>query len=743
MEDIEINRKRAEKLREEIDRLRYEYHVLDRPQTDDVVYSSLMRELRDLEERHPELRSETSPTMRLGGVPLEKFIKVQHRVRQWSFNDIFSFEELQKWEERIQKLIAKAKIEEDEQSKKENVSYCVEVKIDGLKVILDYRKGRLFRAATRGDGITGEDVTNNVRTIQSIPLLLSVPISLIAVGEIWMPKKELARINKERRQNGEELFANTRNAAAGSIRQLDSTIAADRNLGSFVYDIDFLDDREEPFLDGRVFVPKTQTEELNFLQQLGFKVNSLHQHCKTIQEIEMLYQEMRKKKEEQEYDIDGLVIKIESAKIQRALGYTGKSPRWGIAYKFPAERTTTVVEDIAVQVGRTGALTPVAHLRPARVSGSIVSRATLHNEDEIQRLDVRIGDTVVIQKAGDVIPEIVSVLPHLRTGSERKFSMPKRCPICGSSVSRRTLEERKTMAMGEGKKINSASDLSAVSYCENSKCFAVELQKIIHFAGRKGFNIEGMGEKIVSQLVNEGLVSGSADIFDVTAGDLEPLERFAEKSANNIIQAIEKSKMISLSRFLFALGIRYVGEETAALVARCINEGSFVFSFAMPKGYKADGAQNAICTSPKDPEDVAKILNNVTEEQWQMIEGIGPKAARSLFLWFSDSENKSMLQRMTKSGVRFLEDGRKYSENEKGGELKGKTCVLTGELSWFTRDEAKERIRALGGKISSSVSRNTDFVIVGKNPGSKRKKAEALGVRILDEKEFFRIMSGK
>lgn len=738
---------RVERLRAEIDRLRYEYHVLDRPQTDDVVYGSLMAELAQLEEQYPEFRSNTSPTMRVGGVALDSFVKVRHKVRQWSFNDVFSFEELRAWETRVSKLWEKnagmKNAERDQsgdpRSAIRDISYCVEVKIDGLKVILEYKEGKLIRATTRGDGMVGEDVTHNVCTIKSIPLVLNMPVSLIAVGEVWMPKKELARLNIEREKTGEEIFANTRNAAAGSIRQLDPKIAASRNLDSFVYDIDFVDNRRHATYDTQKnpdlnrqssgidhpIVPKTQTEELEFLQKLGFKVNPFYRHFENIVDIEEYYEEMSRQRKSQDYDIDGLVIKIEKKEMQEALGYTGKAPRWGVAYKFPAERTTTIVEDIVVQVGRTGVLTPVAHLRPVRVAGSTVSRATLHNEDEIRRLNVRIGDTVVIQKAGDVIPEIVETLPNMRNGSEREFVMPEKCPICGSLVRRQEIQNPKLVtriAEQDGRKENSKSRLlnsgneSVAHYCMNPKCFAVKLENLIHFVGRKGFNIDGLGERIVEQLVSEGLISDASDIFELTIGDLHPLERFAEKSAQNLVEAIEKSRSITLEKFLFALGIRYMGEETALLVTQNVK--------------RVTSEQIQI----RNPEELARVFSRIAEEQWQSIEGIGPKASRSLTVWFSDSENQKMLLKMTRLGVRFITNDQQPKINDTM--LRGKTFVLTGELSGFTRDEAKDMIRRYGGKISGSVSKKTDYVVVGKDPGSKYDKARELGVKVLREKEF-------
>ena len=542
---------RIEKLSQEINKIRYQYHVLDRPDVTDEVYDSLTKELRELEEKFPDLKLPDSPTQRIGGAPLEKFQKVKHRVRQWSFDDVFDFSELQKWEEKVKRLVEKNPL-----LNTEKLEYICEIKIDGLKIILNYENGVFVQGATRGDGLIGEDATENIKTIYSVPLKLSLPVDLVAVGECWLSKSELERINNERKKQGEPLFANSRNVAAGSIRQLDPKVAASRKLDSFVYDIDHItyNMKHETKEDE---IPKTQMEELILLEKLGFKVNQERKLCKNIEEIQKFYESWKNRKDKEDYGIDGIVIKINSRVIQDALGYTGKSPRWGVAYKFPAEKVTTVIEDIKIQVGRTGALTPVAHLRPVVVAGSTVSRATLHNEDEINRLDTRIGDTVVIRKAGDVIPEVVEVLKDLRTGEERKFKMPTVCPICGSAVMREAISEKK-------------KETSSATYCKNKKCFAQEKEKIIHFVSKKGFNIDGLGERIVEQLMNEGLVSNFSDIFELTKGDLEPLERFAEKSAENLIEAIEKSKKITLPKFLFALGIRHAGEETAVLIAKAI-----------------------------------------------------------------------------------------------------------------------------------------------------------------------------
>ncbi|MDY0302747.1 MAG: hypothetical protein RBR98_03055, partial [Candidatus Moranbacteria bacterium] len=455
MKNQENIRQKIEKLRKEVDKHRYLYHVLDRPEIEDSVFDSLLEELINLEEAHPEFYSLTSPSQRVGGEVLDKFRKVKHSFRQWSFDDIFDFDGLLKWEEKIAKMLFKKGID----FSKEELKYCVELKIDGLKIILEYQRGKLLQAATRGDGVIGEDVTGNIKTIQSIPLELTQETNLIAVGEVWLGKKELEKINQERQKNNEAPFANTRNAAAGSIRQLDPKVVARRKLDSFFYDIEGvginniqysisnedtkikqenklalslrgIPKQSPPILNGFVEV-ETQIDELELLKKMGFKVNPYHRACKTIKEIEDFYQQWISKRDGENYDLDGIVIKVNSKKYQDLLGYTGKAPRWGVAYKFPAQKVTTVIEDIFVQVGRTGALTPVAHLRPVRVAGSVVSRATLHNEDEINRLDIRIGDTVIIQKAGDIIPEVVGVLKNLRTGREKKFKMPQKCPVCG------------------------------------------------------------------------------------------------------------------------------------------------------------------------------------------------------------------------------------------------------------------------------------------------------------------------
>ncbi|HOX10993.1 MAG TPA: NAD-dependent DNA ligase LigA [Candidatus Moranbacteria bacterium] len=710
---------RIEKLRKEIDRHRHLYHVLDKPEIADAAYDSLFEELLALEKQFPDFFSTTSPTQRVGAEPLKSFKKVRHAHKQWSFDDVFDFQELKDWEEKVKRMIEKIPLispfKKGEMEGDLKLEYCCELKIDGLKIILNYEKGKFVQGATRGDGTVGEDVTHNLKTIQSIPLELNEEVDAIVVGECWLSKKELVRINSERQKKGEALFANTRNAAAGSIRQLDPKIAAARKLDSFIYDINNL--------SSKIKNPETQVEELELLKNLGFKVNPEYKLCKSVSEVQKFYESWTDKKNKQDYEIDGIVIKINSRKIQESLGYTGKAPRWGVAYKFPAAQVSTVVTDIKVQVGRTGALTPVAHLRPVLVAGSKVSRATLHNEDEIKRLDVRIGDTVILHKAGDVIPEIVEVVKNLRSGKEKIFHMPTKCPICGSAVKREQI------------KIGSRGEESAATYCTNPKCFAVEREQLIHFVSRKGFDIVGFGEKIVEKLMEEGLISNAADIFELKIGDLEPLERFAEKSAQNLVEAVEKSKKISLEKFLYALGIRYVGEETAVLIAKAIKTEFLIYNFQFLNKSKFSNVKI------QNLKDIINIFPKINKEEWLTIKGIGEKSAESLAVWFSDKENIKLLERLNNLGV-VLQFPNEANEaiNYK---LAGKTFVLTGELSGLTRDEAKDMIRKKGGDVSSSVSKKTDYVVAGENPGSKYDKARELGVKIVDEKAFLKLIEEK
>jgi DNA ligase (NAD+) len=731
---------RIEKLKAEIDRHRYAYHVLDKPDISDEIYDSLMRELRTLEVQFPGFKTPDSPSLRVGGEPLKKFQKVRHQVRQWSLDDAFTLQEVKDWEEKIIRMADKLTATRlpligtvGQASYK--LDYCCEIKIDGLKIVLTYENGLFIRAATRGDGVIGEDVTEQVKTIQSIPLRLNEKIDITVVGEAWMHQNDLGKINKERLKNNELPFANSRNAAAGSIRQLDPKITASRELDSYIYDIDSISGN----------FPETQIEELKLLEHLGFKVNKNYKYCKNINEIEDFFRSWEGKRNKQQYGIDGVVIKVNSKTLQDVLGYTGKAPRWALAYKFIPEKVTTIVEDIKVQVGRTGALTPVAYLKPVSVAGSTVSRATLHNEDEIRRLDVRIGDTVVIQKAGDVIPEVLEVIKNLRTGKEKIFHMPTRCPICGGGVQREIIQSSAFPLRAKARN-SSKPSFSAAHYCLNKKCFAIEKENIIHFVSKKGFNAEGLGEKIVENLMNEGLISNVADIFELTQGDLEPLERFAEKSADNLVKAIGDSKKIELPKFIYALGIRHVGEEGAILISRNILELSqFPISPATAGSRQGgDNFQFPIKSKIQNHQIgsidfIIQYFPKIKIEDWMNVKGIGNKVAESLVQWFGDKNNIEILDRLKKNGVETIISADKLqTANYK---LQNKTFVLTGELQNFTRDEAKDMIRKQGGAVSSSVSQKTDYVVAGENPGSKYKKAKELGVKIISEEEFKKIIT--
>ncbi len=665
---------RYAKLIKLIDHHRYLYHVLDKPEISDEAYDSLMKELIAIEEKKPELISPLSPSKRVGGEILKEFKKVEHQVRQWSFDDVFDFEELKKWDEKVKRMI-----EKEPSLKGEKLEYCVELKIDGLKIILTYKNGEFVQGATRGDGQIGEDVTENLKTIQSIPFVLKEKIDAIVVGEAWMNKKELEKINKERVKLGEPVFANTRNAGAGSIRQLDTRVTAKRKLDTFIYDLDQI---------SGVDLPQTQGEEIELLKKLGFKTNPYFKVVDSVAGIQKFYEEWTKKKDSLDYCLDGIVIKVNSRKIQEGLGYTGKTPRFGVAYKFPAEQVTTVVEDIVLQVGRTGVLTPVAHLRPVRVAGSLVSRATLHNEDEIKRLDVRVGDTVILQKAGDVIPDIVSVLKDLRTGKEKVYKFPEFVADCG----------------GDGRIERVPGQVAW--RCVSKDSFAQKRRRFYHFVSKKAFNIDGCGPAIIDVLLDNNLITSFEDLFTLKRGDLLSLPRFAEKSVDNLLLAIEKSRDITLSRFLVGLSISQVGEETTIDLAK--HFGSI------------------------------EKLRQASLEELQNLDGVGPVVAQALFDWFANKENKKVLDNLLKE-VKITTVRTRQSIG--AFKLAGKTFVLTGTMESMSRDEAKDKIRALGGDVSSAVSKSTTYLVAGEEAGSKFDKARELGVKILSEKEFLEMLS--
>ncbi len=690
MNKVEI-KNRISKLKKEINHHRYLYHVLDQQEISDAALDSLKDELYKLEQEYPEFITPDSPTQRIGGKPLDKFKKIKHRVAQWSFNDAFEKKEIIDFEKRIKKILA----EKGRHSMSsfvdtecpDNIDYTCELKIDGLHIVLTYEKGILKTGATRGDGKIGEDVTQNLKTIESIPLKIDKEIDTVVEGEVFMPKTVFEKLNKEREKNNEPLFANPRNAAAGAIRQLDSKIVKERKLDCFIYDLSWIEDEKKLSVqrDAQFQLPKTQSEELELLKSLGFKVNKFCKHCKSVDEIFEFYDYWQKNKDEENYWIDGIVVKINRRDWQDKIGYTGKAPRWAIAYKFPAEQTTTIIEDIRIQIGRTGALTPVAYLKPVKVAGSTVSRATLHNKDEIDRLDVKIGDTVIIQKAGDIIPEVVDVVKGLRTGKEKEFTMPKKCPHCETEI----IKPEGEVAM----------------YCPNKNCFAVELRKLSHFASKKAFNIDGFGPNKIKQLANKGLLLNFSDIFKLKKGDLKSLERFGEKSADNLIEAIEKSKDITLGKFIFALGIRHVGEEMALDLGEKLN--------------------------------LIERFKNISKEELETINGIGPKVAKSIYEYFHNKENLKLLDDLLKTGIKIKNREGKNKTSEK---LAGLSFVLTGTLQRLSRDEAKEKIRALGGNVSSFVSQNTNYLVSGKNPGSKFRKAEKLNIKIINEEEFLEMI---
>ncbi len=675
-------KERYEKVAKLVDHYRYLYHVLDKPDITDESYDSLMQELVHTEEKYPELRTSLSPTQRVGDQPLSEFKKVKHEVRQWSFDDCFSSDGLKKWDEKVRRMV-----EKEPTLIGEKIEYCCELKIDGLKIILTYKDGKFVKGATRGDGVIGEDVTSNLKTIKSIPFILPKPVDIIVIGECWLSKKELAKINKEREKTGELLFANTRNAAAGSIRQLDPKIASSRRLDSFIYDIDKLSEKTtKNGVPSRGEFPDTQDKELKLIYDLTFKTNPNFEVFDSLEGVEKYYKKWSKNKEKLDYGLDGVVIKINSRKIQETLGYTGKSPRWGIAYKFPAEQVTTVVEDIVFQVGRTGVITPVAHLRPVLVAGSTVSRATLHNEDEIKRLDIRIGDTVILQKAGDVIPDIVKVLTELRTGKEKVFIFPKKIDACGADGAIERIEGQ------------------AAWRCVNKNSFAQQKRKFYHFVSKKAFNIDGCGPRILDALLEHNLISNYDDIFTLKKGDLLSLPRFAEKSVDNLLESIENARKVVLNRFIVSLSIPQVGEETA---------------IDLMNNFRS-----------------LEKIRNAEVAELEKINGVGDIVGKSVYDWFSDNENSKLVDRLLKQiKIEVVK-----TNTEKSSKLSDKSFVVTGTLSSMSRDEAKDKIRALGGDISESVSSKTSYLVVGENPGSKFDKAQKLGVEILDEKKFLELI---
>lgn len=672
MTSYEEAKERVLKLRNELEKHRILYHVHDAPTISDEAYDSLLSELDGLEKEHEELAHPLSPTQRIGGESIETFVKVTHEYPQWSFDNVFSFEELSSWQERNLKLLMK---NENRSDRFELPSYLVEMKIDGLKVIMTYEKGKLIRASTRGDGKVGEDITENIKTVKSIPLILPRDISLTVIGEAWIKKSDLYTINEERIKEGEQVYANTRNLSAGTLRLLDPQVVAKRNIKIFAYDIESKQEETEGL------TLATQQDELFLLEELGFLVNKERKLCQNLEEVQAFYDSWKERKDNEEYGIDGLVIKINDRKIWSTLGYTAKSPRAGIAYKFPAEEATAKILGVTYQVGRTGAITPVAELTPTRIAGSLVRRATLHNIDEMKRLDLYAGDTVGLRKAGDVIPEIFSVFTSLRVVNAEPFIFPSHCPECHSSLQRENL----------------GKELSSALYCKNKNCPAKHLENLSYFVSKKGMNIEGLGEKIVELLHDLGLVTDYASLFEIKKEDLKDLEGFGEKSADNFLKERERSRNVELYKLLGALGIRHVGEETAKELAKKI----------------------------KTIDD----LLHVGYQDLMTISGIGEKVALSLTFYRSDEESLQRLQRL----LPHLTIRNSLYGKDKAGALAGKIFVLTGSFPTLSRDEAKKLIEDAGGKVASSVSKNTHFLVAGEKAGSKLEDANKLGVVVVSE----------
>ena len=673
-------KKRIQKLVRQIEDLRYKYHVENTPSVTDDVHDSLTKELKKLASENPEFKDIASSIDRVAGKPLEKFSKVAHTIPMISLNDVFSREELSEWEKRAIKLIPK----------NADVRFFCELKFDGLAVSLVYKNGKFSSGSTRGDGKIGEDITENLKTIDSIPLSLHSPYpEYIEVrGEAVMSKKVWQKLNYKNEKEGKPLFANTRNAAAGSLRQLDSALTKERQLDFFAYDIAEMKDTS------RTFKIENHSDKHALLKKLGFAIDSHEKKCRTLKEVVEFVDRIEKLRPNFPYGTDGVVISVDNLSLQNILGVVGKAPRFMAAYKYPPEKATTIIEGIEVHVGRTGVLTPLARFKAVTVAGSTIRKATLHNMDQIERLDVRVGDTIVIQKAGDVIPEIVEVLVKMRTGKEKKFNMPAICPVCGGKVEKREIGDPAT-SLRTGKKS------SAAYYCANPKCPAKNRRGMQHFVNV--FEIYTVGPKILDRLKEEGLISDAADLFTLKKEDLMGLERFGEKSAENIISSIENHRKIPLARFIYALGIMHIGEETSRDLAE--HFGSL------------------------------ENLMNVSVENVNEISDIGPVVSKSVNDFFKQKENIKFIEKLVKNGVVVEKQPKR-----KAGKFTGKIFVITGVLSSMSREKAKEEIINLGGKVTNAVTSKTDFVVVGENPGSKFDTAQKLNVRILNEEEFKKML---
>ncbi len=657
-------KKEVEKLRKEIHYHNYRYYVLNDPVISDYEYDQLVKRLEELERQYPELITPDSPTQRIGEEITGEFPTVEHRIPMLSLDNTYNEEEVRDFDRRVRKLLGD-----------EPVEYVVELKIDGVAVSLRYEKGKFVQGSTRGNGKIGDDITSNLKTIKTVPLVLLTDdpdLQNIEVrGEVYMPKHEFERMNREREEEGLPLFANPRNAAAGTLKLQDPKEVAKRGLDIFVHTVAEFPEKV-----------KTHYEALQILKDIGFKVSPYVKLCKNIDEAIEYFNEWVDRRDSLPFEIDGMVLKVNSFDQQRRLGTTIKSPRYAIAYKFPARQATTRIKDIVLQVGRTGVVTPVAVLDPVHLSGTIVSRATLHNEDEIKRKDIRIGDWVIVEKGGEIIPKVVKVIKDKRTGEEKEFRMPETCPVCGGKLVRE-----------EGE---------VAWRCINVSCPAQIKRSIQHFASRNAMDIEGLGPSLIDQLVDKGLVKDYGDLYYLDPKEVAKLERMGKKSTENLMRAIEKSKTRPLARLIFALGIRHVGIHAAGILAERF-------------------------------KSIDK-LKEATFEELASIEGIGPIMAKSIVNFFREKKNLEVLEKLRRAGVKMEE------EEKKEGVLAGKTFVFTGALSKYSRHEAQEKVIALGGKVSSSVSRNTDYVVVGENPGSKYEKAKKLGIKIINEEEFLKMI---